>query len=667
MIHRPYIFLDHPTGVTRLASKSPLGVGLRQNRQRLDSHRAFCRDSKAKEINKKPIKVNKTSLAIGKTYEKENANPEITSKVTFRKFAKISQTNSKQSARAISNTKGNKIVNNLNTNDKLHIETNNWIRPDENKGNGTKENNENVVPVNKLLEMLKCIESDKNPINIVPQSTKGHSKPILKEDPIQENKLMHTECNNCIAKAIKEVNAEINSKPAKHNIEPHESRNSYNCLSGVFAESLNHLLVGKQIGQGAYASVRIAFDRKLGHKVALKIYDKGKLLEPQRQRNVQNEIMIMRKLNHSSIVKLYAAFDTRRHVVLEMENVKGMSLHGFLKSKEKRRLDEPEAKRIFTQILKGIEHCHSNDVAHRDIKLENLLMDETQNIKIIDFGFSTCMSAFKKIRIFCGTPSYMSPEIVTRKEYSGPPADIWALGVLLYAMLCGTFPFRGATDKELYHRISHGLFTFPSHLSPSSKSLISRMLIINPDERPTVKDVLDDPWLIPSIGNIQFFQAPSSTKNRPTNTNSFFINNCKKKELALDFSKPKIPRNIHPETAVNKNDHDNIAQMNYHFVPRGEDDDILKGETLDLEVVTTIAKLGYSVEEVEREVRNKNSYIRSIYDRYKMKKRDQKFTPEDSYEKAKTPKGSGRGNGIGFIDTTNSTNNHSSRGKIAFR
>ena len=148
-----------------------------------------------------------------------------------------------------------------------------------------------------------------------------------------------------------------------------------------------------------------------------------------------------------------------------MEYVGGGSLHGYLKSKPNRRLEEEEAKRIFKQILSGIHYCHSKCITHRDIKLENLLLDHKGNIKIIDFGFSTCIPNDRKIKIFCGTPSYMAPEIVSKKEYAGPPADIWALGVLLYALLNGCFPYRGQTDAELYKKICRADCYMHEHMS----------------------------------------------------------------------------------------------------------------------------------------------------------------------------------------------------------
>lgn len=103
--------------------------------------------------------------------------------------------------------------------------------------------------------------------------------------------------------------------------------------------------------------------------------------------------------------------------------------------------------------MTALSYCHRKSIAHRDIKLENILLDENNNVKLIDFGFSTCIPNEKKIKMFCGTPSYMSPQIVLKDEYAGPPADIWASAVLLFALMNGCFPYRGATDKELYRRI----------------------------------------------------------------------------------------------------------------------------------------------------------------------------------------------------------------------
>lgn len=139
-------------------------------------------------------------------------------------------------------------------------------------------------------------------------------------------------------------------------------------------------------------------------------------------------------------------------------------------------MPELEAKFLWRQVVQAIMYCHTRNVTHRDIKLENILLDETKTrVKLIDFGFSTCIPHEKKIKLFCGTPSYMAPEIVAKVEYSGPPADIWALGVLLFALLCGKFPFKGSNDKELYHAIRFNELQFPDHVSPAARFFLTKL------------------------------------------------------------------------------------------------------------------------------------------------------------------------------------------------
>ena len=127
-----------------------------------------------------------------------------------------------------------------------------------------------------------------------------------------------------------------------------------------------------------------------------------------------------------------------------MELIEGLSLLDYLKNKKNKRLEEYEAKKIFKQIIYGLNYCHSKFIYHRDIKLENIIVcDDQQNIKIIDFGFSTFASKSKFLNFFCGTPSYMAPELCFKREYLGQAVDIWSSGILLYTLLCGFFPFKG--------------------------------------------------------------------------------------------------------------------------------------------------------------------------------------------------------------------------------
>jgi len=204
----------------------------------------------------------------------------------------------------------------------------------------------------------------------------------------------------------------------------------------------------------------------------------------------------MEKIDHECLAKLYEAFESHKQVFLIMEYVNGGSLHGYLKGKPNRQMAEIEAKYLWQQVVFGIHYLHQRNVTHRDIKLENILLDETRTrVKLIDFGFSTCIPHDKKVKIFCGTPSYMAPEIVSKIEYAGPPADIWALGVLLYALLCGRFPFKGQNDKELYTNICKQELPLQDHISRQGRQLLLRIFHKNPDKRPSTKDILRDPWL----------------------------------------------------------------------------------------------------------------------------------------------------------------------------
>ena len=130
---------------------------------------------------------------------------------------------------------------------------------------------------------------------------------------------------------------------------------------------------------------------------------------------------------------------------------------------------------------------------HRDVKLENILFDQNRNVKLSDFGFSV-HSKDKRLKIFCGTPSYMAPEIVMRREYKGRPVDVWSLGVLLYAMLCGCFPFTASNYPNLYKRIIRGQFRVPEYLTHTVRDLLRCMVCVDPAKRYTMQQVRRHPW-----------------------------------------------------------------------------------------------------------------------------------------------------------------------------
>ncbi|CAE7596734.1 mrkA [Symbiodinium microadriaticum] len=288
--------------------------------------------------------------------------------------------------------------------------------------------------------------------------------------------------------------------------------------TSLTGSSLDDYIVGKQIGQGAYATVAFGLHKETSKKVAIKIYEKYKLLDPQRRKSVRCEIRLMERLRHPNIVEFHEALDTPKQIYLIMDFVSGGSLHHFLKKRPNRRTDDPLAKRLFFQVCQGIKYLHDRHIVHRDVKLENLLLDEQGAVKIIDFGFSTIVPPGKKLKVFCGTPSYMAPEIVARKEYTGFCADIWAMGVLLYALLCGSFPFRGQNDRDLYRKIVRGVFHIPEFVGDGAKAMVQRALTADMARRPTVEDLLSDQWL--SAHREDSHASKGSTSYQPNSSTS---------------------------------------------------------------------------------------------------------------------------------------------------
>ena len=264
-------------------------------------------------------------------------------------------------------------------------------------------------------------------------------------------------------------------------------------LNDILTCDISSYELGKILGQGASAVVRLATHLKTNTQFAIKSYIKEKLKEPHKRKNLRREIQIMKILNHPNIVKMHSALKSTKQVHIVQDYFKGFSLNYYLKGRVGKRLPETEAKFVFKQIVSAVVYMHANNIAHRDIKLENILVDQDLNIKLIDFGFSSIDEI--KSKVFCGTPSYMAPEIVLRKEYLIYPTDVWALGVVLYGLLCGSFPFRGIGDKDLFKKICEGVKEIPDLVPAEAKRLILRMLSCSPGKRPSAKEVLDNEWL----------------------------------------------------------------------------------------------------------------------------------------------------------------------------
>lgn len=248
------------------------------------------------------------------------------------------------------------------------------------------------------------------------------------------------------------------------------------------------------IGTGGFAKVKLAQHALTGERVAVKIMDKKQLAEDLPR--IHLEIEALKALTHQHICRLYQVVENEQKIFLIMEYCPGGELFDYIVEKD--RLDEDEARLFFRQIVSAIAYIHDQGYAHRDLKPENLLLDEEQNLKLIDFGLCARPKGgmASQLETCCGSPAYAAPELIGGKNYLGSEADIWSMGVLLYALLCGFLPFDDDNVGQLYKKIQAGIYEKPDWLSASSLDLLDNLLQVNPSRRATIKEILSHSWLV---------------------------------------------------------------------------------------------------------------------------------------------------------------------------
>ncbi|XP_008408017.1 NUAK family SNF1-like kinase 2 [Poecilia reticulata] len=245
------------------------------------------------------------------------------------------------------------------------------------------------------------------------------------------------------------------------------------------------------LGKGTYGKVKKAKERS-GRLVAVKSIRKEKIKDEQDLVHIRREIEIMSSLCHPHIITIYEVFENKDKIVIVMEYASQGDLYDYIC--DKKNLSEHEARHFFRQIVSAVHYCHQNGIVHRDLKLENILLDGNGNVKIADFGLSNLYHRDEYLQTFCGSPLYASPEIVNGRPYHGPEVDTWSLGVLLYTLVHGTMPFDGLNHKILVQQISTGSYRKPSKPSDAC-GLIRWMLMVNPERRATIEEVAGHWWL----------------------------------------------------------------------------------------------------------------------------------------------------------------------------
>ena len=298
---------------------------------------------------------------------------------------------------------------------------------------------------------------------------------------------------------------------------------------------------GRLIGKGAFGKVNLGLHILTGRIVAIKSFNKNNLKNERAKSKIYHEINLMKNLRHSSVVKLLDTFETKNYILIIMENISGGDLLSFVKKRTK--LNEKICKFIFKQLLQAIKYIHTKNVIHRDIKLDNVLIDLNNNIKLCDFGVGKMVHEGEILTDQCGTPAYIAPEILENKGYEGPPVDIWSSGVVLYAMLSGTVPFKANNLNDLQSMIMNGTFKEINDISKESNDLLHKLLQINPKKRITVDEALNHPWFnnVNNIGvnnNFEDNKLSLFTKAEMVLLSKNYIDyrNCAKEEMIENFT-----------------------------------------------------------------------------------------------------------------------------------
>jgi 5'-AMP-activated protein kinase catalytic alpha subunit len=256
---------------------------------------------------------------------------------------------------------------------------------------------------------------------------------------------------------------------------------------------LPNFTIGKSIGEGTFGKVYLGTHDLTEVVVAIKVLEKSKISEQDDIERINREIRFLKKFRNINIIKIYEVIENKQNVYFIMEYAPGGELFNYIVSKKK--LDEEEASFFFSQIIHALDFIHKQNIAHRDVKPENMLLTENNTIKFIDFGLSNQYNKGGMLKTPCGSPCYAAPEMILGRKYGGAHIDIWSCGITLYAMMCGYLPFEDPNNDKLYKKILDCKIEFPSHIGELSKSMITRLLTVNPLKRITFDQIHKHPFL----------------------------------------------------------------------------------------------------------------------------------------------------------------------------
>ena len=255
------------------------------------------------------------------------------------------------------------------------------------------------------------------------------------------------------------------------------------------------------LGEGAFGSVYRCRNKLTGSERAVKIVEKGRMCDYERE-EVIAEFQLLRRIDNPNVIRMYEFFDTPEKFYIVQELARGGELYSELNKRGA--LPEQDVARIMKQVLSCLKYLAQHNIVHRDINLENILLHESKDydqLRVIDFGLATSFQNDHKLTAIVGKVHYLAPEVLEQRY--GPKYDVWSAGVIAYILLAGFAPFDADMDSDIRHLIMEGNVSFEDpeweQVSDIAKDFVRKLLTYDEDSRPTAEEALCHPWIVDAI------------------------------------------------------------------------------------------------------------------------------------------------------------------------
>ena len=400
------------------------------------------------------------------------------------------------------------------------------------------------------------------------------------------------------------------------------------------------------LGTGGYGKVNLYRHKVTGAEYAIKLIDKTKFENKLQKELFAREVDMMYKIRHPNIVRLYTHFEDETNCYIALEYIKKGNLYSYTQSMPNKVLDAATTAHFVVDLISSLYYLHNMNppIIHRDIKPENLLVGNNGQLKLTDFGGSNYLEGGNVRYTTCGTQIYHSPEMLLKKGYD-TRVDIWAIGILIFELMVGRPPFKSDGQHSMEDNIVHLRINWPSTMNLLAKNLVSKLLKLEPDQRPTLKEILEHQFILNYVENptnrlilpseviIKPFiiskQLPGeeykTVENiRGNNNNSTFrySENEEYKSLyeKLKITYEKLAKN-YEELSLKKQENDNKNNQHIKFLKQSKNilvEDLEKRTAAYLELKK---KLAIDEEEIKR-LKQQNTLLNEKYNKIENELKD---------------------------------------------